>query len=129
MFHMKRFTSKTQRIGKIGEDIASKYLENLGHRIVERNYGKRSGEIDVISSKDGILYFHEVKSTSGKQNRGELDPAFNITKSKIKKCETTIMSYLSENSVSHETNWKFWAIIVYIESEKDSKIKVYKNIY
>lgn len=126
---MKRFTSKTQKIGKLGEDIACKHLEYLGHNIAERNYGKRFGEIDIISTKDRALYFHEVKSTSRRQNKGDQDPAFNITKSKIRKCETTIMNYLSENSVSHETNWEFWAIIVYIESEKDSKIRVYKNIY
>jgi len=54
-----------QRIGQIGEDCAVKYLENRGYKILERNYRKKYGEIDIIALKDSILHFVEVKSKSG----------------------------------------------------------------
>lgn len=60
---MKKPTEK-QKIGQIGEDIAVKYLENKGFEVVDRNYRKKCGEIDVIAKKGKILYFIEVKTVS-----------------------------------------------------------------
>jgi Holliday junction resolvase-like predicted endonuclease len=49
-------------IGKCGEIMAFLYLILKGHRIIHRNWRKGRYEIDLISIKNKILYFHEVKS-------------------------------------------------------------------
>ena len=61
---MKNFTSNSQKIGQLGEDIACKFLMKHGFSILERNYTKKWGEIDVIAEKGKKLYFVEVKSVS-----------------------------------------------------------------
>ena len=61
---MKIFTSKSQKIGEIGEDIAEKFLMKSGFTIVERNYTRKWGEIDIIAKKRGVVCFFEVKSVS-----------------------------------------------------------------
>ncbi len=54
--------SKKRKFGNLGEDIVVLYLKQSGHIILDRNYLKRSGEIDIVSKKDGIIHFFEVKS-------------------------------------------------------------------
>lgn len=53
-------------IGRIGEDIAEKYLGDHGYGIIERNWrSKRWGEIDLVAAKDNTLIFIEVKTRIG----------------------------------------------------------------
>ncbi len=49
-------------IGKIGEDLATEYLENIGYTIIERNFVARQGEIDIIAKDKEELVFIEVKT-------------------------------------------------------------------
>lgn len=50
--------------GNSGENLASKYLKGLNHKIIARNYRSRYGEIDIISSSNNCIYFIEVKTRS-----------------------------------------------------------------
>lgn len=52
--------------GKNSEEIAARFLQEKGYRILERNwrYGKK--EIDIISEKDNCLVITEVKSRLAK---------------------------------------------------------------
>jgi ribonuclease HII len=47
--------------GHKGEDAAAKYLKGLGHKILARNWKTKWCEIDIVSEKDDVLYFTEVK--------------------------------------------------------------------
>lgn len=53
-------------IAKLGEEKACKYLKKLGFKIIERNFRKGYGEVDIIaidqSEKEKILVFIEVKT-------------------------------------------------------------------
>lgn len=51
--------------GKDGEDKAVDHLIKQGYLILERNWQLRIGEIDIIASKDHVIYFFEVKTRSG----------------------------------------------------------------
>jgi putative endonuclease len=54
----------TQKKGSIGESVACRFLASKGYEILERNYRKPWGEIDIIAIKAGVLRFVEVKSVS-----------------------------------------------------------------
>ena len=49
-------------IGKIGEELATKYIQSLGYTIVERNFAAIQGEIDIIARDKKELVFIEVKT-------------------------------------------------------------------
>ncbi len=50
------------KLGREGEERAAQYLEEKGFKVVDRNVRTRFGEIDLIASKKGELYFVEVKT-------------------------------------------------------------------
>lgn len=50
------------KIGKLGEDISTKYLEKHGFCIIERNFHSRYGEIDIICENSDYIVFVEVKT-------------------------------------------------------------------
>ena len=50
--------------GKLGEDIAVKFLEENGYKIVCRNIHISRKEIDIIAEDDAFLVFVEVKARS-----------------------------------------------------------------
>jgi ribonuclease HII len=54
-----RATSK--QIGNTGEDVAARYLWQLGHNIIDRNWRTKFCEIDIVSQAGDTVYFTEVK--------------------------------------------------------------------
>lgn len=54
--------TRKREIGDFGEEITSKYLEKNGYRILDRNYSKPFGEIDIIAIKGDMISFVEVKT-------------------------------------------------------------------
>jgi len=54
-----------QRLGKLGEDFACSFLKKKGFRILERNFRKRYGELDIVALYGKILVFVEVKTRVG----------------------------------------------------------------
>ncbi|RYD02724.1 hypothetical protein N752_23375 [Desulforamulus aquiferis] len=58
---------RRKKIGSIAEEEAVRYLQELGWKLVQRNYRCRIGEIDIIARDPrGFLVFVEVRSRSGK---------------------------------------------------------------
>ena len=52
-----------RRLGDIGENLACVFLEKRGFEILERNYLRKWGEIDIVTKKDGVIRFIEVKDS------------------------------------------------------------------
>ncbi len=78
-------------IGKVGEDLAVKYLKKKHYEIITRNYTNEYGEIDIIAAYDGYLIFVEVKTRSG---TGFGTPAEAVDAHKIKKISQTASGYI-----------------------------------
>lgn len=123
-----------QKIGQIGENISVKHLEKLKFRIMDRNYRKKWGEIDIIAKKDNILHFIEVKSVSREtffENKGlnkdvsreTPPPEENVHYWKRKRLKRTIQSYLMDKDVSDEIEWQIDIMAVFINL-KTMKAKI-----
>ena len=47
--------------GRRGEDAAARFLEAEGYRIVQKNFRRPTGEVDIVCERSGRLIFVEVK--------------------------------------------------------------------
>lgn len=54
-------TITKQEIGKLGENLATRYLSSVGYKILKRNFRDKYGEVDIIAECDNELVFIEVK--------------------------------------------------------------------
>lgn len=64
-----------QTIGREGEDIACRFLESIGHTILERNWRYGHLEIDIISFDPQGIHFVEVKA---RKNNIQAPPQENV---------------------------------------------------
>lgn len=84
-------------LGDNGEDIACKYLEKQGYKILERNkHYSRFCEIDIIAQYKNTTIFVEVKT---RKTAGFGTPFEAITKTKFENILKGVHYYLSENKV------------------------------
>lgn len=153
MFHVKHvshetndmpkvFTSEKQKIGELGENIAVKFLVKQGFSILDRNYTKKWGEIDVIAQKASKLYFVEVKSVSrdtldnvlatppaGRDESDNYRPEDNMHPWKLKRLSRTIQTYLLSKKIGEEVEWQVDLLVVFLDlKNKKAKVKVVSDI-
>src|SRR3990167_10829012 len=93
---------KTQKTGNIGEELATSFLRGRGFKIIERNYRKKWGELDIVAELDGILHFVEVKAISNPNFR----PEDAVRAGKKKRMSRAIRTYLLDRKISDETDFQ-----------------------
>jgi putative endonuclease len=132
----KVFTSKTQVTGEIGENTAVRFLVKQGFSIIDRNYTKKWGEIDIIAEKAGKLYFIEVKSVSKpnldvvtRETLDQYHPEDNMHPWKLKRMSRTIQTYLVSENIPEDKEWQVDLLVVFLDVDgKKARIKVVSNI-
>ena len=113
-----------KEIGKYGENLAKKYLENLGYKILDMNYKySRYGEIDIIALYKNELCFVEVKT---RRNNKFGTPMEAITKDKLIKIQLSAKNYIQEKKPKFE-HYRIDAISIELK-EKKEEITHIKNI-
>ena len=82
--------------GKKGEEIAVRYLQSKGYRIIERNYRSRWGEIDIVAKDGGTVVFVEVKC---RRSESFGDPQSAVGANKQRKVSRMSLAYLKEKNL------------------------------
>ncbi len=119
--------SPKRKFGDIGEKIAARHLERKGYQIIDRNYQKPWGEIDLVSKKHGLLVFCEVKTRDAKNVEHYLAES-SVNHLKIKKLQKICETYLAEKRYPYSQKWQIDVLAVIVDKEnRKAKIKHYKN--
>ena len=104
--------------GRLGEEIALKYIISKGGTIVEKNYRTKMGETDLIAKMNGELVFIEVKSRSN-INYGYPCEAVNYKKKR--KITNVAKYYILDNSLE-DISVRFDVIEIYLTDKKINHI-------
>lgn len=99
--------------GVYGEELAVKQMKKMGYKILERNFKRAGGEIDIIAEKDGYTAFVEVKYRKG---RAMGEPAEAVTRGKQENIIQTAEKYIYENGL--EGDFRFDVAEVLEENNK-----------
>jgi putative endonuclease len=86
-------------LGKIGEDIATVYLQDMGYEILVRNWRFERVELDIVARKDSILVFCEVKT---RRSVSHGIPSDAITPIKLQHIRTAALHWLTNNQSRHK---------------------------
>lgn len=114
-------------VGREGEAIATSFLEGKGHRIVDRNYRMKFGEIDIISKRSGRLYFIEVKTVAREDMEKQIGYRVEerVTPFKMKKLARVVEYYLLNKCRERDPEWEFWVVAVVLDTlKKKAFVKV-----
>ena len=80
------------QLGKKAEKKVGEYLINQGFKILEYNYRKKRGEIDLIATKPHLLVFVEVKM----RQHAHFDLSDVITRGKQRKIISVAKEYIAK---------------------------------
>lgn len=114
-----------QNLGRLGEQIASEFLQKKGFQILEFNFKARYGEIDIVSSSpEGILVFVEVKTRIG-EDYGE--PVESVTPWKLREVVKTAEFYLLKNKL--DPDWRIDVVAISLNPDESiEEIEHFENV-
>jgi len=120
-----------RKLGDMGEKIAVDYLKKHDYQILERNFKKPWGEIDIITQKNKGLIFIEVKTRTVPQGQSLRDspyPEESVRSSKQQKLIRAAQTYLLEKNYPPEVSWQIDVIAIEINEElRKANLKHIKN--
>src|SRR5258708_4045983 len=114
----------TRIVGNKGEDLACKYLQGQGYKILKRNFTIRGGEIDVIARQKETLVFVEVKTRFGSQF-GYAREA--ITPWKLKFLQKAALFYITQTKWG-EKPYRFDLVAIDYDQSNTPQMELVKNI-
>ena len=109
--------------GKLGEQLAAKYLQKQGFTIIENNYYQRSGEIDIIATENREIVFIEVK-TLNTENFLQITDTISFKK-KIRLIKLAKIWLCKHNQIDRKFRIDFFGLVY--RNKKIKKLVYLKN--
>ncbi len=117
-----------KELGFLGENLAGRYLESQGYKILERNYRKPFGEVDLIVEKGDCVNFVEVKTKLSSGNN-IFTPELRVDRKKISHISKVASVYLDNMGWLGNKEWQIDIISVIISKlDKKASIKHFQNV-
>ncbi len=93
-------TDERREVGAAGEDAVARWYDELGYRVLARNWRVRAGEIDLIARIGTTLVFCEVKT---RRSDAFGTPAEAVTFRKQSRLRRLAVQWLGENDERADT--------------------------
>ena len=121
---MSLFSKK--QTGDAGEEYCAKYLKKHGFKILDRNYRKTFGEIDIIALKNELLCFVEVKT---RHYNSMTQPYEAVDYRKRQRIIKAAQAYLTEKNIQMYCRFDVCEVITDKESLKLLNLNYIENAF
>jgi len=112
-------------VGAWGEEVAARYLEDKGYKILARHFTHRIGEIDIVAAKDGRIIFVEVKTRTSSRFGSPEDA---IGWSKQEKLRRTSEVYMLKHRLHNVPRQIDSVAVMYDRMSKETTIRHLENV-
>lgn len=117
--------SRAQRVGRRGEALAARYLEQQGYRILARNARTPYGELDLVALQGDEVVFVEVKARTTLAFGW---PEEAITPAKAQRLAQAALTWLAEHP-EHGPAWRVDVIaVLFFADAQPPEVRHYRDI-
>ncbi|MCS6860119.1 MAG: YraN family protein [Abditibacteriales bacterium] len=122
---MKTAVDRKQR-GQAAEDVAARFLQSQGYRILTRNWRTRSGELDIVAEDRATVVFVEVRS---KRSDDPTSPQETITAKKQQQVSHAALAYVAQHNIQNR-DCRFDVVEVFLNPDgKPARVNLIKNAF
>ena len=119
----------------LGEAVARQYLLDSGYSVVDSNYRKKWGEIDIVCQKGELLVFVEVKTVACVSNddllkirrQGVFWPEQHLTREKRQRLRRVIETWCVEYKYTNDLRVDVLSVYT-VAAEKFAAVEWFKNV-
>ncbi len=120
------FGDPRKATGDKGEKLALKHLKAKGYKLLEKNWRKAGGELDLIMAEGEFIIFVEVKTRTGDKN--QISPKLQMTKNKILQVRKIAQHYLLEGR-NENLQPRFDFVGITLKADEKPKIEHIENAF
>lgn len=111
--------------GLEAEEAGCRWLIEQGYRILDRNWRRPWGELDIVAEHDNVVVFVEVKA-SAKHVEG-FDPFLRADGRKMHKVQRTAQTWLLQHRYGPDTEWRLDVLSI-IKGPAGTTVEHFPNI-
>lgn len=102
------------KLGLEAEEATCQWLSKAGYRILDRNWRRPWGELDIVAGRNGVVSFVEVKASS--RLLAGFDPFLRADARKMHKVKRTAQTWLASHRYGPDTEWQLDIISVIMDA-------------
>lgn len=116
-------TDHRMQLGLTAEGLVGDVLTGQGYRILDRNWRRPWGELDVVASKDSVIHFVEVKAS--RQRVDGFAPELRADWRKMAKVRRTARTWLTAHRYGPDTEWQLDVASVIMKEHGAPEIEIF----
>lgn len=101
--------------GSSAESAACNWLSSTGYRILDRNWRRPWGELDIVAQKEQVIHFIEVKASVTRAIGFE--PYLRANRAKMQKVLRTARTWLAAHHCDDTVEWQMDIISVIMNAD------------
>src|ERR1700741_86892 len=97
-------SSSTTALGLKAEELVAQHLVKAGFSILDRNWRRPWGELDVVAMKGSVVHFVEVNAPTNPV--AGFEPHLRADPRKMHKVQRTAQTWLAQHRYGPDTEWQ-----------------------